>query len=251
MNIQAKINNAAPVAIEGQINPLGKELFLRLKAKASNIELTHLSPYSSKYVGYAIEKGKVSLDVNYQVENKRLTGDNKIILNQLNFGEKVDSSDAPNLPLRLAVGLLKDRNGVIEVDLPISGALDDPQFSVGGIVLEVIFNIIKKAVAAPFALLGAAFGSGEKELDYVEFDFGRDSLAQAAQSKLNTLAKALYNRPGLSLEISGRIDPVNDLEGLKRVALERKVKAQKFNKLVRDGNAPKSVDGIKIESSEY
>jgi hypothetical protein len=209
-----------------------------------------LTPYSGKYVGYGIEKGKLSLDVQYRVENRKLSAQNKIILNQLTFGERIESPTATKAPVLLAVALLKDRNGVIDVNLPISGSLDDPQFSVGGIVLQLVLNIITRAVTSPFTLLASAFGGGE-ELSYVEFEYGRVRLTPAAEERLKTLAKALNNRPGLRLEISGRVDPVSDLEGLKRAGLERKVKAQKMKELSRKGAAPKSVDDVQIESSEY
>ncbi|MBI2359630.1 MAG: DUF748 domain-containing protein [Deltaproteobacteria bacterium] len=235
---------------DGKINPLAKDLFLDIKANARDIELSPLTPYSGKYVGYGIEKGKLSLDVQYRVENRKLSGQNKIILNQLTFGEKIESPTATKAPVLLAVALLKDRNGVIEVNLPIGGSLDDPQFSVGGIVLQLVLNMITRAVTAPFALLASVFGGGE-ELSYVEFDYGRARITPAAEARLKTLARALNNRPGLRLEISGRVDPVNDLEGLKRAGLEKKVKAQKFKELAKSGAAPKSVDDVRIESGEY
>jgi len=248
--LQAKIDNEAPVEINGKINPLAKDLFLDIKANARDIELSPLTPYSGKYVGYGIEKGKLSLDVQYRVENRKLSAQNKIILNQLTFGERIESPTATKAPVLLAVALLKDRNGVIDVNLPIGGSLDDPQFSVGGIVLQLVLNIITRAVTSPFTFLASAFGGGE-ELSYVEFDYGRARITPAAEGRLKTLAKALNNRPALRLEISGRVDPVSDLEGLKRAALERKVKAQKMKELARKGAVPKSVDDVQIESSEY
>ena len=254
IDLQAKLDGAAPVDIDGKINPLGKELFLDIVADAREIEMNPFSPYSGKYVGYGIESGKLSFNVKYKVENRKLTAQNKIILNRLTFGEKVESPQATKLPVLLAVALLKDRNGVIDVDLPISGSLDDPQFSVGGLVLRLVINIITRAVTAPFALLGSAFGSGSgsgEELSYVEFDSGRATLSETAQKKIETLAKAMNDRPALRLELTGRADPATDLEGLKRVSMERKVKAQKLKELSGKGQAPKSVDEVRIESSEY
>ncbi|HEX7227328.1 MAG TPA: DUF748 domain-containing protein, partial [Candidatus Binatia bacterium] len=215
IDLQAKLDGAAPVDIDGKINPLGKELFLDIVADAREIEMNPFSPYSGKYVGYGIESGKLSFNVKYKVENRKLTAQNKIILNQLTFGEKVESPQATKLPVLLAVALLKDRNGVIDVELPISGSLDDPQFSVGGLVLRLVINIITRAVTAPFALLGSAFSGGGsdsgEELSYVEFESGRASLSQTAQSKIETLAKAMNNRPALRLQLSGRADPATDL----------------------------------------
>ncbi|HMA79697.1 MAG TPA: DUF748 domain-containing protein [Candidatus Binatia bacterium] len=253
LDLQARLDNAAPVEIKGKINPLSKELFLDIVADAKEIELSPMTPYSAKYVGYGIEKGKLSFNVKYKLENRKLSAENKIILNQLTFGEKIESPTATKLPVLLAVALLKDRNGVIDVDLPISGSLDDPQFSVGGIVLRIIINIITKAVTAPFSLLASAFGSGGSgdELSYIEFADGRATLDQAGRDKIATLAKALNNRPALNLEIIGRADPLTDLEGLKRVSIERKVKAEKMKDLARKGQAPRSVDEVQVDKSEY
>ncbi|MGH7926930.1 MAG: DUF748 domain-containing protein, partial [Candidatus Binatia bacterium] len=249
--VEAKLDNAAPVDIRGKINPLGKELYMDIKAKASEIELSAFSPYSAKYVGYGIEKGQLTFDVAYKLENRKLDAQTQFILNQLTFGEKVDSPTATSLPVTLAVALLKDRNGVIDVGLPISGTLDDPQFSIGGIVWRLIVNIITKAVTSPFALLGAAFGGGGTELSYIEFESGRVSLSQSAEAKIKTLAAAMTDRPGLKLEITGRAEPVSDLDGLKRVSIEDKVRAQKFKELARQGTAPKSVDEVQVGKEEY
>jgi hypothetical protein len=209
-------------------------------------------PWESNYsFGYGIEKGQLTFDVAYKLENRKLDAQTQFILNQLTFGEKIDSPTAINLPVTLAVALLKDRNGVIDVGLPISGTLDDPQFSIGGIIWRLIVNIITRAVTAPFALLGAAFGGGGAELSYIEFDYGRSSLSQTAEAKIKTLATAMNNRPALKLEISGRAEPASDLEGLKRVSLENKVRAQKIKELARQGTAPKSVEEVQVTKEEY
>jgi hypothetical protein len=252
INLVAKLDNAAPVDINGKINPLSPELYLDIVADARDIELSPFTPYSAKYVGYGIEKGKLSFNVKYKVENRKLEAQNQIILNQLTFGEKIESPTATKLPVLLAVALLKDRNGVIDINLPISGSLDDPQFSVGGIILKLILNIITKAVTAPFALLGSLFGGGSgEELSFVEFDYGRATLSPAAEAKLKTLATAMNNRPALKLEISPRVDPVNDLDGLRKASVERKVKAQKFKELARRGDPPPSVDDVQVTGDEY
>ena len=250
--IQAKLDNAAPVDIQGKLNPLSKDLYMDIAADAREIELNPMSPYSIKYVGYGIERGELSFKVKYKVENRKLDAQNQIILNQLTFGEKVESPTATKLPVLLAVALLKDRNGVIDVNLPISGSLDSPEFSVGGIILRIIINIITRAVTSPFTLLGAAFGGGSGgELSYIEFDYGSTNLSSTAEAKIKSLATAMNNRPALKLDISGRVDPVNDIEGLKQTSIERKVKAQKMKDLVRQGTAPKSVDDVQVDKAEY
>ncbi len=250
VEIRGKVDNSAPVEILGKINPLSGNLFLDLAASAKGVDLPTATPYSARYAGYPIIKGKLSMDVKYYIENRGLRAENRVMLDQLTFGEKVESPRATKLPVLLAVALLKDRNGVIDVNLPISGSLDDPQFSVGGIILKVIINLITKAVTAPFALLGSLFGGGE-ELSFIEFEPGRADLDKTAREKIASLSRALENRPALKLDITGRVDPSPDTEGLRRRIMERKVKAVKFQRLVKQGNAPSSLDEVRIDPSEY
>lgn len=248
VDMRGQVNNA-PLNIVGTINPLKGDLTLDLKADVKGMELAPLTPYSGKYVGYGIEKGKLSFDVNYRIENRRLTAENRLILDQLTFGEKIESPTATKLPVQLAVALLRDRNGVIDINLPIGGSLDDPQFSVGGIIIKVIINVITKAITAPFALLGSLFGGGE-ELSYLEFDAGRYAIPAAGEAKLKSLAKALGDRPALKLEITGRVDPETDREGLRRASIDRKVRVLKLNDTVKKGE---SVDpaSVAVTPEEY
>jgi hypothetical protein len=249
VELRGRLDNAAPVEIVGRVNPLAADLFLDMKASARDIELPPLSPYSVKYAGYGIERGKLSLNVKYGIENRKLTAENQIYLDQLTFGQRVDSPTATKLPVTLAIALLKDRNGVIDINLPISGSLDDPQFSLGGIIVKVVVNLIVKAVTSPFALLGSLFGGGE-ELAFLEFAPGSAALS-GEQPKLKNLAKALSERPALRLDIAGRAAPDADREGLKRASINAKVRAQKFNDLRRAGTAPASVDAVTVEPAEY
>ena len=250
VELRGKIDNAALVEAAGRVNLLSNDLFLDMKASARDIELAPLSAYAVKYAGYGIQRGKLSLALKYGIDNRKLRAENQIYLDQLTFGERVESPTATKLPVTLAVALLKDRNGVIDVNLPISGSLDDPQFSVGGIILQVIGNLLVKAVTSPFALLGSLVGSSE-ELSFVEFAPGSAALAAAEQQKLGNLAKALTERPNLRLEITGRAAPEPDEAALKRAALDSKVRAQKFNELRRAGTAPASADAVSVESAEY
>lgn len=220
--------NGAPLVIDGSFNPFGS-LALDIKAKVKGMELAQFSAYSGKYIGYGIEKGKLSFDVAYKVENDQLSAENSLILDQLTLGEKVESDSAVNLPVSLALSLLKDRNGVIDINLPIGGSLNDPEFSVGGIVLRVIVNLIQKTVTAPFSLLASLIGDSE-ELSWLPFDPGSHVISPAGEKKLGSLARALEERPGLSLEIAGRYDPAIDSEGLGKMTILRKIKAEKARK---------------------
>ncbi len=242
--------DGAPVTIVGKLNPLAATPSLDIKAEVRGIELTALSPYSGKYAGYAIDKGKLSLFLGYQIADGKLQADNRIFLDQLTFGQKIESPDATKLPVTLAVSLLQNRRGEIDINLPISGSLNDPEFSVGGIVVQVIVNLLTKAITAPFALLGSLFGGGE-ELSHVDFAAGRAVLAPPALKRLESLAKALDDRPGLKLDITGRVDPEKDREGLRQAMLEHKVKAQKLAQLVKEGKEAGAVGDVALDEKEY
>ncbi|AOF81156.1 asmA family protein [Methyloversatilis sp. RAC08] len=244
VELRGVVEGSAPIDITGRINPLAGPLFLDIKANARGIELAPLSPYSGKYVGYGIEKGKLSVSIAYKIENDQLTAQNNVVLDQLTFGAPVDSPDAIKAPILLAVSLLKDRNGVIDINLPISGSLSDPQFSIGGLVVKVIVNLIVKAVTSPFALLGSLFGS-DADLDHVAFEPGRASLGDTARSKLDTLGKALTDRPALKIEVTGRTDRETDAEGYRRALLDNKVKA------VKAAKSKLPVNEVVVDPAEY
>ena len=226
IDLKGKIDNDASVAISGSLNPLFKPMFLDIKASANDVELPRLTPYAAKYAGYAIEKGKLSMDVSYQIENDKLVAENHVRIDQLTFGEKIDSPTATKLPVQLAVALLKDRNGQININLPISGTLSDPKFSIGGLIFHVFVNLITKAVTSPFALIGSAFGGGD-ELGYAEFAAGSATLTPETQSKLDTIAKALADRPALKMDLIGRVDPIIDSQGVRQQILDQKIRALK------------------------
>ncbi|MDO9236400.1 MAG: DUF748 domain-containing protein [Aquabacterium sp.] len=224
INVSAAVDDGAPLLITGQVNPLGPKLYTDIQGSAKGIELTRLTPYAARYAGYGIDKGTLSVTVHYKVDGGKLEASNQIFLDQLTFGDKVDSPDATDLPVRFAVSLLQNRKGEIDVNLPISGSLDDPEFSVGGIIWHVLANLITKAVTAPFALLG---GGDAGELGYVPFDPGSSSLTGAAQKVLDTLASKLNDRPGLKLEATGRADPAQDAQGLRQRYLDALLRAAK------------------------
>jgi uncharacterized protein involved in outer membrane biogenesis len=250
LDLHGEINEAAPVTIQGEINPLAPTLFLDINAKARDVNLPPLSPYSVHYVGYPIERGKLSMDVHYHVEGGELSAENRLTLNQLVFGEQPAGTPTSNLPVHLAVSLLKDRNGVIDLNVPISGSLNDPQFSIGGVIVKAFVNLLWKAVTAPFAALGAIFGGGGETLSYVEFAPGSAQLDEAAVQKLGDLAQALRERTNLNLDIAGRVDPATDEEGIKARTLLRRMKAQKRSDLGED-SAARPLDEIEIAPAEY
>ncbi|MFV9645868.1 MAG: DUF748 domain-containing protein, partial [Desulfobacterales bacterium] len=204
--LEGKVDKYAPVKISGQINPLSEDAYTDLALSFKNIELATFTPYSGKFAGYAIKKGKLSLDLKYKVSEDLLIGENEIFVDQLTFGERIDSPDATTLPVRLAIALLKDREGRIDIDLPVRGDLSDPEFSYGRIVVNALVNLITKIVTSPFAALANLVGGDGEELSFVEFEFGSAGLLAGQIRKLDNLAKALYERPALRLEIKGVAD---------------------------------------------
>lgn len=242
VELNGKVDDDAPLLISGSMNPLSTPVFLDIKGSANGIELSKLTPYAAKYAGYVIEKGKLSAQASYKIENQQLTAENEVRLDQLTFGEKVDSPSATKLPVMLAVALLRDNQGRITINLPISGSLADPQFSVSSIILKVFANIITKAVTSPFALLGSLFDGGGEELAYLEFHPGSTTLTPEATEKLDSLAKALKERASLQLDITGRVDVKSDTEGVRREMLESRLREAKWRELGRKNR------GIKAES---
>jgi hypothetical protein len=214
------------------------------------MELSPMTPYSGKFVGYTIEKGKLSFDLKYLINKRKLDSQNYIFLDQFTLGDRVESPKATKLPVKLAIALLKDRKGEIKLDIPVTGSLDDPKFSVWGIILKVLMNLIAKAATAPFSLLGALFGGGE-ELSYVEFDYGSTVITEQNMKKIDTLVKALHDRPALKLDIEGHVDLEKDKEGLIQYLFNKKIKAQKLNEMVKKGQPAVPVDDVKIEPPEY
>lgn len=251
--ITGRVDDDTPLEIVGKINPLAPRNFIDLRAVATGFDLPKLSPYSGRWAGYAIEKGKLTADVRYTVEGDRLQAQNKLVINQLTFGDKVDSPDALKLPVRLAVSLLKDRDGNIDLDLPISGTLSDPQFSVGGLVWRAIGNLLLKVVTSPFTWLSSIGGaSAGKDLSHIDFPAGQTTLSDESRTRLDGLAHGLEQRPGLSVEIAGYADPTSDALALQHAQLDRSLRSAKLGQLRRTNRASElpSIDEVSIDAGE-
>ena len=212
------------------------------------LELPPLSPYAIKYSGYGIERGKLSVDLAYVVEpSGELKASNKIVLNQLVFGEKVEGSTA-SLPVKLAVALLADQHGVIDLDLPVSGSINDPQFSLFGVIMKAIGNLIVKAVTAPFALL-ASSGGGSSENSTIEYAPGTAMLTPQARDSLDKIAASLLDRPTLTLTISGESRLESEREAWKRERLQQAIRSEKRRQAIAGGANPSAE--IVVDAAEY
>lgn len=251
VDLRGNLENQSPLQITGTLNPLRNDLFADLKVSFTDIDLTPVTPYSGTYLGYTVEKGKLSLDLKYLIDKKALTSENRVFIDQFTFGKKVESDQATNLPVRLAVALLKDRKGEIHLDLPVSGRTDDPKFSVWSVVLQMLKNLLVKAATSPLALL-SAFGGGD---DFTSIGFipGSSTIAPAEQEKLLKLAGSLNDRPSINLEISGFVEREKDREGYRTELLNKKLRGEKFLALVKSKqNRPdQSPDNVEVLPDEY
>jgi len=251
VDLRGNLENHSPLRISGRVNPLASELFLDMQIVFSEIELSPLTPYSGTYLGYAIDKGKLSLALKYKVEQKKLTAENKVFIDQFTFGETIESRKATSLPVKLAVALLKDRNGEIHLDLPLSGRTDSPEFSIWGLVGQVLKNLLVKAATSPLALLQASFGGGA-DFSAIAFASGSSRLSAGEAEKLRSLAKALTERPGIRLEVAGFADRERDPEGFRSELLLKKMKSEKFLSLAKEKreSGGLSHDAVEIPAAE-
>ena len=250
IDLSAKVDGVGPVVISGTINPFGGTGTNDLKITVKDMDLTPTSPYSGQFAGYRIVQGKLNLDLMYNLIGRKLKSKNVITLDRFTFGEKVNSPDATHLPVRLAIAILKDRNGQILLDVPVEGSLDDPQFRIGKVVMRTILNILEKVATSPFSLLGAAFGGGGEELSYQDFAPGNAVLLPANEQKLDSLVKGLYERPGLQLEIAGSINPEADRDSLRRTSLDKQIRTRQWQSLHKAERAATTPSQITLTPEE-
>jgi hypothetical protein len=225
LELDGEVDDYGLARAVGQVDPFDPTGFTEIKLIFRNLEMTRLTPYSATFAGRRINSGKLSLDLEYNIKKRQLQSENKVVIEKLVLGERVESPSAKDLPLDLAIALLEDSDGRIDLGLPITGSLDDPQFSFGGIVWKVITNVLTKIVTAPFRALGALFGGGDEKLDSIAFEAGARRLTPPEREKLVKLAGALNKRPALALSVSGTWNAADrvalqDLQ-LRRTVLEK------------------------------
>ncbi|MDF3135106.1 DUF748 domain-containing protein [Pseudomonas extremaustralis] len=252
VDIKGKVDRYAPVTIKGSVNPFDPIAALDIATSFKRVELTTLTPYSGKFAGFRIRKGRLNLDLHYVITKGQLKAENKVVVEQLQLGEKVDSADAVDLPIRLAIALLKDSDGRISIELPISGDLNNPQFSVMPIVWQTLRNLVVRAASAPFKFIGGLIsGGGSEDLGNVSFAPGSSELSKEAEGALNTLAKALKERPNLRLEIEGTAAASSDGPFLAQERLEREYQYNYYKMLQRRGEkVPAQASLLVVPESE-
>jgi len=251
VNLTGKVDNTAPMEISGKINPLSTNEFTDLKVVFRGIELMPTSPYSGKFLGYRLNKGKLSLDLHYQLAAGKLKGQNLVTVDQLMLGEKVESPDATKLPVKLGIAILKDRSGKIELEVPVEGSLSDPEFRLGKVITRAIVNVFTKIVTSPFAALGAVFGGKGEEVSFQDFAAGSAELQDANKQKLDLVAKGLFERPGLQLEIEGSADAAADRDALRRLKLQKEFRTKKWTALRKSERSRLTPDQVNLTPEEY
>lgn len=224
--LEGQVDQYAPVRVQGLLNPFRAGAYTDIEMHFHNVDLTRLSPYSGKFAGYRIDKGKLTLDLRYRLENRKLEAENQVVMDHLTLGERVESKTATSLPIGLAIALLRDTDGKIDIHLPISGNLDDPKFSLRDLYAQAITGLITKLVSSPFTVLGNLLEGDPEEYGRVAFFPGKALLSVQQKEKLLKLAGALQQRSGLTLEIRGVADPERDRSSLAEVHLQNRIRHQ-------------------------
>ena len=243
LHLQGLHGQSSPLDIVGTINPLSQKKFADIDISFKDIELTKFTPYSSKYLGYKIEKGKLILDLEYMIDGNKLTSENRVRFDNFTLGERVKSEHATSLPVGLAISLLKNRDGQIDLDLPVTGELNDPEFKIGSIIFKMVANLIFKVVTSPFSIIGSMFGGGE-ELGYVEFEYGEIKIAQSNYEKIDKLAQILQEKASINLEIQGIYNKLRDAEGLRMKGFKDLIKAEKLKEMIASGSAVGTLEEV-------
>jgi hypothetical protein len=215
IDLQGKIGELGELVFNGSVATVGgKEGTTKLKVQASNVALPEVSPYFANYLGYTIDNGKLKLDLDYSFTGTKISAKNQVIMDNLELGEKVESKQAVNVPVKLALSLLSNSNGVIDVTLPIEGDLQDPKFQIAPVIMRTFLDVLTKIATSPFSVLGSVIdlaGFSAEELGEVGFVPGKPELAEGEDKKLKVLADALSERTGVALKIRGSVAP--DVDG--------------------------------------
>lgn len=229
VDLSAKLDQYAPISIVGQINPLADDVYTDIVFSLEGFGLSRLSPYSGRYAGRKIDKGKANIKMEYRLSKRELVGQNEMLFDQLELGANVQSDDDLGLPIGLAVALLKDAKGQLQMDVPVRGNLDDPEFHVGHLVMRAFVNLIGSIATSPFKLLGKLVAAGDEPLDHVYFAAGQSTLSDSAADKINKLSSALADRPQLQLEVRGAYAPDADALALARQSLTAQIGVEVMN----------------------
>ncbi len=248
VSLKGNAYDLAPVEINGEISPYLGDYNIQMKFQGMPMPL--VSPYMVQFAGYKVEKGKLTLELKYQVVNRQLTASNSIFIDQFELGEKVENPEAVSVPLELAVALLKDSDGKIKLDVPITGSLEDPKFSLGKIIVQALLNAISKVVTSPFNAIASMIGS-EQNLSVINFAPGQAELDIQQKTKLDSIALALKDRPVLNIEIKGAVFQEQDWPAMRKAALYDQVKELKAAEENKNGGKKVLSEYIELTDKDY
>ena len=248
IKLAGKVADLAPVKIDGKVNVDKSDFDLALDF--NSMPLPIVTPYMAEFAGRKIEKGNMSLSLKYKIENKQLSASNSILIDQLELGDEVDSPNAVSLPLGLAIALLEDGDGKIKLDVPITGSLEDPQFSLFDIVFDAFVNVFTKVISSPFSAISSLAGDDE-DMSKIVFTAGSAALTESQENKLNGLADALVARPNLVVEIKGRALSAQDWPLLQADALKRQLIDIKVEEVKRDDNKTILAENTVLTDDDY
>lgn len=251
VDLSAKLDGVAPVAITGQINPIARKDFTDLAVSADGIDLLPFSPYSGKYLGYTLANGKMAAKMSYKIAERRFTSENLFTIDHMQLGEKTASPDAVHLPVKLAVAVLRDKNGQIVLDVPAEGSVDDPEFRLGRVIAHAIVNVLTKIVTSPFRLIANALGHKDVEIEYQDFRPGSADLGDPEKQKLDLVAQSLADKPDLMLDVDGRVDPTADGDAMKRARLDGLVRTEKWKVASKTDPSKAAPESVTIPVEEY
>lgn len=252
VHLTAMAGGTGPIEVTGQLNPLNAKQATEAKVSLKHVKLNPADPYSGKFLGYRLTRGELNVDVDYTITASQVKGRNLIVLDQPTLGSKVASTNAIKLPIKLGLALLKDSSGKIEIDVPVEGNLDDPQFRLGPVIWHVIGNVFVKAITSPFSLLGSLVGGkGGEEMQFQEFAPGSAELDLAAREKLTTIAKALEARKEVEVEIEGNVNPELDGAAIRRGKVELQLRTARWNSLRAAARTNTTPDQLTLAPEEY
>lgn len=251
IDLSAVIDGSAPMTVKGWVAPLKSPVETNSTVTLRNLDLVSLSPYSSKFIAYPVTKGQLDWDMKVTTQSSNLAMGNAITARQLELGDKVDSPDAADVPVKLGLALLRDMSGNIAITLPVSGDLNDPKFSIGGIVIQAFLGLILKAVTSPFSLLGSLIPEGSPDLSHLQFPAGLATPAEETMTAMHTLADVLGKRPGMSISVVGHADPAKDKQALFDLQFLRKLQVVKYADLSRKEREQTTPEQLEITAEEY
>ncbi len=243
LKLEGAVDEYGYTKITGTVDINDIKLLTDTNLLFKNIAIKNFTPYSGKFVGREIESGKLNLDLKYNIKKSDLNAQNSIIISDIKLGKNVESPDAVNLPLELAIALLEDTNGVIDLNLPVAGNVDDPQFSIAPIVWKVFTNLIVKAITSPFRLLASVFGLSEDDLKSLEFEFGKDEIIASEKESLDNIAKILSKKPKLAIKVKQAYHKQKDKIAMQDIKFEKFLE-KKMKKIVRGDDYKEALEDL-------